>query len=147
MNGRPPQRRLRRKNCRNSANYTESDTATTFSVESDQTVLSGDAPQKVTTAIVPVVVEKEYVCIPKLDQTAYMRARFIYNGSFTLAAGRCSLLLDNNYMASMMLPRTSAGEEMIVNVGAVTGIRVKHERLETKKSESGLLSNTVQLVP
>jgi hypothetical protein len=126
--------------------FSEGDTATSFTVDSRQTVLSGEAPQKVTAAVIPVEVEKEYISVPKLEQTAYMQARFLYNGGFTLASGRCSLFLDNGYAANIMLPRTSSGEEMRINVGAVPGIRVKYERLENKRSESGLLSKTVQLV-
>jgi len=129
-----------------SASYTEGVTATVFAVDSRQTVLSGDSPQKVTAAVLPVEVEKEYISVPKLDQTAYMQARFNFSGGFALAAGRCALFLDNGYASSILLPHTNSGEEVKVNVGAVPGIRVKHERLEAKKSESGLLSKTERWV-
>jgi hypothetical protein len=128
------------------AEYIEGDTATTFSVDSRQTVLSGDVPQKITAAVLSVEVEKEYVCVPKLDPTVYMQANFVYGGGFTLATGRCSLYLDDGYTANITLPRTSPGEDVRFNVGAVPGIHVKRERTEKKQDDSGSARKTVQLI-
>ncbi len=120
--------------------------AVTFSLKQKETVLSNNAPQKVTMAVEAIPFQREYQAIPKIMEQCFLRATATNTAFFPLLAGKVSIFYDESFVSSTIIPQVSANEKFTVAIGEGSGIKVKRELVEKKADGTGLFSKKLQTV-
>jgi hypothetical protein len=118
--------------------------AVTFPIGQTETILSNNAPQKVTIAVDSLPSEREYLAVPKLDEQTYLKATVTNRGNVPLLAGKGSVFYDGSYVSTTDIPAVSINEKFPVSIGAESGIKVKWERMARETDESGLLKKRTE---
>lgn len=120
--------------------------AATFALKQKETILSNNAPQKVTIAVESIPFQKEYQAIPKLMEQSFLKATATNSAPFPLLAGKVSIFYDESFVSSTAIPQVSANEKFTVSIGEGSGIKVKRELVEKKTDGAGLFRKKVQTV-
>ncbi|MCX6558204.1 MAG: mucoidy inhibitor MuiA family protein [Candidatus Aminicenantes bacterium] len=120
--------------------------AATFALKQKETILSNNAPQKVTMAVESIPFQREYQAIPKLMEQSFLKATATNSAPFPLLAGKVSIFYDESFVSSTAIPQVSANEKFTVSIGEGSGIKVKRELVEKKTDGAGLFRKKVQTV-
>lgn len=102
---------------------------------------------KLTTLTIPSI-NLSYIAVPKLRKGAFLRAT-LHNPSdsdsaITLLSGTAGLTLDGSFLGSTTLPRTSAGEDLKLDLGVDPAIHIAYPTPTLHRSTltGSLLSRT-----
>lgn len=80
--------------------------------------------------------------VPKLDQTAYLYAKFKLPDRTAMLPGPVSLFRDQTFVGTGQLPLVSGNEEVELGFGVDDLVRVRHTVAEEVRGESGLISSS-----
>lgn len=80
--------------------------------------------------------------VPKLDQTAYLYAKFKLPERTPMLPGPVSLFRDKTFVGTGQLPLVSGNEEVELGFGVDDLVRVRHTVAEEVRGESGLISSS-----
>ena len=80
--------------------------------------------------------------VPKLDQTAYLYAKFKLPDRAALLPGPVSLFRDKTFVGTGRLPLVSGNEDVELGFGVDDLVRVRHTVAEEVRGETGLISSS-----
>ena len=113
-----------------------------FSITQAVTVKSGMGQKKVLISAEEVSPSVVVFAVPKLDATAYLHAKFTYDGVSPLLPGAVSLYRDGVYVGQGALPLTLRGEDRELGFGPDDGVKVARVELKRAKGETGIISTS-----
>jgi uncharacterized protein (TIGR02231 family) len=116
-------------------------TSATFTIPRATTILSDDKPHKVTIAIIDLDPEFTYTTIPKIAQSAYLRATCINTSDFPFLPGKMNVFMDNTFISSSHIKRTNPKDELSLFLGVDGGIVVQFKE-ETFNETKGFVSKS-----
>ncbi|HRU39232.1 MAG TPA: mucoidy inhibitor MuiA family protein, partial [Candidatus Goldiibacteriota bacterium] len=83
-----------------------------------------------------------YTAVPSQNQAAYLTVEFENNDDLVMVPGEVSLYMDGNYTGkSYLSDRVRKGEALKFSFGIDENIKVKREKLQEKKGESGIFGS------
>jgi len=98
----------------------------TFTISRPCTVHSDSKPHRVTIANIPLETKLEYVVVPSMSLSAYLKAVTENISPFTLLGGKISVFIDNFFVSTTSLKLTSPGERMELYLGIDGSIKVEY---------------------
>lgn len=113
-----------------------------FTLPQPVTVKSGVGQKKVMISAEELNPSLMVFAAPKLDATAYLHAKFTYDGLSPLLPGSVSLYRDGVYIGKSALPLTLRGEEKELGFGQDDGVKVARVELKRAKGETGIISTS-----
>ena len=118
-------------------------TSSSFNIERPGTIPSDNEPHKVTIASIKLDKCKcEYITVPCLDESAYLKVKATNTSDFTFLAGPMLVFFDNNYIARSKLPTVSPSEEFEAFLGRDEAIKVEYKIPQRFRETRGIIINT-----
>ncbi len=127
------------------AEVAESGLHVNFEIKRTVDVPSDGAPHKLPIDAPTVKVAYDYAAVPQSREAAYLRGGLTNTLAYPLLAGPADLFIGQDFVGSMSLPFTAAGDEAKVFFGEDGQIRIKTEQVKREKSGGGLLSKAEKL--
>lgn len=84
--------------------------------------------------------EYEYVCIPKLSENAFLRARIRNTRRTDLLPGQVNIFSNSDFVGTTEIPFVPPSEEFEVYLGLYPGIRIRHQTDREGKGKRGVIS-------
>lgn len=127
------------------ADVAESGLHVNFEIKRTVDVPSDNAPHKFPVDAPTIKVTYDYAAVPQSREAAFLRGSLTNGLAYPLLAGSADLFIGQDFVGSMSMPFTAAGDEAKVFFGEDGQIRVKREQLKREKSGGGLLSKAEKL--
>jgi uncharacterized protein (TIGR02231 family) len=127
------------------ADVSETGLHVSFDIKRTVDVPSDGAPHKLPIDAPTVKVRYDYAAVPQTREAAFLRGSLTNTLAYPLLPGAADLFIGQDFVGSMALPFTAAGDEAKVFFGEDAQIRVKSEQVKREKSGGGLLSKTEKL--
>lgn len=99
----------------------------TFQLAQRVTVPSDGSPHKVTVTTLDLAPKFDYLCVPKLADAVYRRAKVTNQSDFLLLAGPASLFVEGDFTGTLPLKRIAPREEFELTLGVDDRVTVKRE--------------------
>ena len=115
---------------------------TTFHIPQRVTVKSGVGQKKVFIAAETPKPSLLVRSTPKKDATAFLHAKFTYDGIAPLLPGEVSLYRDGIFTGRTTLPLIVQGEEQELGFGQDDAVKVARVELKRAKGESGIIASS-----
>lgn len=112
-----------------------------FEIPDRLSIESGGNPQSVRIAANAMPADLSLAASPGIELTAYLLARFVFNGEAPLLPGRVMLLRDGVFVGEARLPLVAPGEALQLGFGADDLVRIERHELSSQSGESGLVSS------
>ncbi len=81
--------------------------------------------------------EETYICVPKITEFAYLRAKFTNETEFPLLAGAVSIFQGQNYVGDSNIEFVAPGEEVELSMGVTEAIKVERKILKEFAAKGG----------
>lgn len=120
-----------------SASMTESAVSVSFKIPRVMTVRRDGEEVRSSLVTLDFQTTLSYTCIPSLAEAVFASAKADNTSGIALRSGKAAIFLDGQYVASSTLPRTPAGEPLIVSVGRDEGITVTRKLLNRQRADDG----------
>ncbi|KAG8947132.1 hypothetical protein FRC04_010983 [Tulasnella sp. 424] len=133
------------------ASAVEGATSTTFVIAGRSTIPSdgdqGGQTHKVSIAFIDLQAALEWVTIPKLQQTVFLRCQVKNTSQYVFLPGPSSVFMDNNFVCKSSMPAVSPQESFSTSLGIDPSIKVTYHPLQkkTKTSAGNLLSSKTDI--
>ncbi len=101
--------------------------AVTYTIPGAVTVPPDGAPHKVTVARFALPPRLDYLCVPKLAEAAYRRAKLTNTSPYTLLPGSANLFIGDEFIGSTPLKLTAPQAEIELFLGVDDRIKVERE--------------------
>jgi len=120
----------------------ETGTSVTFAISGRSTIPSdsqhGQQTHKVSIATIDLQPQIEWIVVPNIKPSAFMRCRVKNTSQYILLAGPTSVFMDGSFVCKSSLPNVSPGESFSTSLGIDPAIRVTyHPQQKKTKSNSG----------
>jgi uncharacterized protein (TIGR02231 family) len=99
----------------------------TFKLAQRVSIPSDGTPRKVTVSTLELKPRLDYICIAKLAEAAYRRARITNGSEYLLLPGTANLFVEGDYVGNFALDKVSPREEFELTLGVDDRIFVKRE--------------------
>lgn len=119
------------------AGMTEEQTSVSFHIARPVDVPSDGTLHGNVVAIENLPLTLEYLAVPKLSQSVYLRSEIVNRAAYPLLPGRVNIFTGNDYSGSSRMKRVAAGEKFELYFGSDDQVTVKREELKSHK-EAGL---------
>lgn len=106
-----------------------------FQIPAAATVPTDNAPHKVTIAMETMDVEFQYLTVPKLAESTFLKGRFVNQSPFPLLAGPVSVFMENEFVNRTHIQTVAPNETAELALGIDEAIKVSR-RMINKFSES-----------
>ncbi len=83
--------------------------------------------------------------VPRLDQTAFVMAKFVNDSGEILLPGQAFLLREGTLVGATSIATVAPGAEAEIAFGAIEGLRLKREMPLRAEGDRGILSSSTQL--
>jgi uncharacterized protein (TIGR02231 family) len=120
-------------------------TSATFTIASPADIPADNAPHKVMIASTPLTGTINHIAIPKLVESAYLRANVTNTSDFPLVGGEVSLFLDGNFVARSTIKTVMPGEKFDLDLGVDDAIAVKRKLLNRLTETTGFVSKRTKI--
>lgn len=133
------------------AEAVEGATSTTFVIAGRSTIPSdgdqGGQTHKVSIAFIDLQASLEWITIPKLQQTAFLRCKVKNTSQYVFLPGPSSVFMDNNFVCKSSMPAVSPQESFSTSLGVDPSIKITYHPLQkkTKTSAGNLLSSKTDI--
>ncbi|KAG8949598.1 hypothetical protein FRC00_008062 [Tulasnella sp. 408] len=133
------------------AEAVEGATSTTFAIAGRSTIPSdgdqGGQTHKVSIAFIDLQASLEWITIPKLQQTAFLRCKVKNTSQYVFLPGPSSVFMDNNFVCKSSMPAVSPQESFSTSLGVDPSVKVTYHPLQkkTKTSAGNLLSSKTDI--
>lgn len=97
--------------------------------------------KKLTVGVFEFDSEESYVCVPKIAEHAYLRAKFTNNSDFPILAGPVSIFQGQNYVGESQTEFVAPGEELELSMGVVEAIKIERILLKDYAKKGGLFGS------
>jgi len=119
------------------AGMTEEQTSVSFHIARPVDIPSDGTWHGSVVAIENLPLTLEYLTVPKLSPSVYLRSEIVNRAAYPLLPGRVNIFTGNNYSGSSQMKKVAAGEKFELYFGADDQVTVKREELRSHK-EAGL---------
>lgn len=116
-----------------------------FAIKKNVQIPSDGAPHKVPIDTQNMDVKYDYITVPKLKETAFLRANLRNTLPYPLLSGSTDLFVVQDFVGSAKVPFIAKDEEAKVFFGEDRQIRIKHERIKREKSPPGFLGKNERI--
>ena len=99
----------------------------TFKLAQSVSIPSDGNPHKVTISTLELKPRLDYICIPKLAEAAYRRARVANSSDYQLLPGTANLFVEGDFVGNLALDKVAPREEFELTLGVDDRIFVKRE--------------------
>jgi uncharacterized protein (TIGR02231 family) len=99
----------------------------TFQLAQKVSVPSDGSPHKVTVTTLELAPRFDYLCVPKLAEAVYRRAKLTNQSDFLLLDGPASLFVEGDFVGTLPLKRVAPREEFELTLGVDDRVTVKRE--------------------
>jgi len=89
--------------------------------------------------------ELQAVAVPRLEQVAYLQAKFVNGGAEPLLPGPATLFVDRAMVGQAHLPMVGAGDEVELGFGPIDGIVLSREVLARSGGDRGVISRSERI--
>ena len=113
-----------------------------FIVTDPISIPSDGAEHKATIAATNLDASMEYVAVPKLSPSAFLRAKAMNSTGAPLLPGKVNVFLDNQFVATTSLPTVVTGDSIQMAVGTNDAIQVERKLVNKLQEYNGLISKT-----
>ncbi|KAG8976393.1 hypothetical protein FRB90_009181, partial [Tulasnella sp. 427] len=133
------------------ASAVEGATSTTFVIAGRSSIPSdgdqGGQTHKVSIAFIDLQASLEWVTIPKLQQTAFLRCQVKNTSQYVFLPGPSSVFMDNNFICKSSMPAVSLQESFSTSLGIDPSVKITYHPLQkkTKTSAGNLLSSKTDI--
>lgn len=118
--------------------------AITYVVAQPLSVPSDGQPHLTNLTQIKLNGELSYVCAPKLELAAFVKAHLTNSSDDTLLPGNVNLFRDGDLIGSLHLPQIVSGQEFDLFGGRDDAIRVDRKELVNRTAESGFFNSRRQ---
>jgi uncharacterized protein (TIGR02231 family) len=119
------------------AQVAEEQTSVSFIIPRKVDILSDGTQHGCVVAIENMPLTLEFLAVPKLAASVYLKSEIINRAGFPLLAGRVNIFTGDNFSGSSQLKKVAAGEKFDLYFGVDDQVKVKREELKSHK-EAGL---------
>ncbi|RII31421.1 MAG: hypothetical protein CXR30_01000 [Geobacter sp.] len=119
------------------AGMTEEQTSVSFHIARPVDVPSDGTLHGNVVAIEDLPLTLEYLAVPKLSPSVYLRSEIVNRAGYPLLPGRVNVFTGNDYSGSSRMKKVAAGEKFELYFGSDDQVTVKREELKSHK-EAGL---------
>jgi len=116
----------------------------TFTISRPCTIHSDSKPHKVTIAHIPLETKLEYVVVPSLSLSAYLKAVTENASPFTLLGGKMSIFIDNFFVSTTSLKLTSPGEKMELYLGIDGSIKIDYHNVPHRTGQKSKILQKIK---
>jgi len=120
-------------------------TSASYKISETSTVLSDNAPQKVTINSVLLGARLQYQSTPRTVETAFLSAYVTNTSDFPLLGGPMNTFLDDTFIAASSLKTVMPGEKFSLALGADEGITVKRKLVNRLTEHTGIIHDTTRV--
>ncbi|MBV8215054.1 MAG: mucoidy inhibitor MuiA family protein [Verrucomicrobia bacterium] len=118
--------------------------AITYAVAQPLSIPSDGQPHQTNLAQIKLNGEVSYVCTPKLELAAFVKAHVVNSSEDTLLAGGVNLFRDGDLIGSLNLPEIVPGQEFDLFGGRDDAIKIDRKELVNRVSDAGLFNSRKQ---
>ena len=111
-----------------------------FEVARPGTILSDGSPARALIGKWDLKADYECVCVPRISESAFLRARLKNTRRADLLPGKASVFSNSDFIGSTEIPHVAPSEEFDVYVGIDPGVRVRHQVERQAKGKAGVIS-------
>ncbi len=108
--------------------------AVVYKLEELQTLPSTGRNHTLTIEVKSMAALYEYVCIPKLDPTAYLIARITSWEDYQLVSGEMNLYFEGTYLGKSMLNVNTTSDTLSLSLGRDPNVIVERKKVKDKSS-------------
>jgi uncharacterized protein (TIGR02231 family) len=123
-----------------SALLSDEQTSVAFRIPRPLDIPADGSPHGSVVAVAELPVSMEFLAIPKLSPTVFLKAQVVNQDAYPLLPGKVNTFTGNTYTGSAQLRKVAAGESFDLFFGADDQVTVKREELKQHK-EAGLFSS------
>jgi uncharacterized protein (TIGR02231 family) len=116
-----------------------------FEIKRSVDIPSDGAPHKVPIDAQKLKVKFDYVAVPKLKETMFLRGSVKNTLAYPFLPGSADLFIIQDFVGTAQIPYVAANEEARMYFGEDGQIKVKYERVKKEKINAGFLGKTEKL--
>ncbi|KAG8680631.1 hypothetical protein FRC11_002205, partial [Ceratobasidium sp. 423] len=105
----------------------------TFSIPGRSNIPSDQGNHKVLIASLDFQVDPEWVCIPRKDESVFLRCKVVNSSEFTLLPGEASIFIDDNFVSKSWIQDVPPNDSFQLSLGTDPAIRVTYAPIHTHK--------------
>ncbi|HJO27334.1 MAG TPA: DUF4139 domain-containing protein [Planctomycetota bacterium] len=117
-----------------------------FRLARRETIESRDQPTTVLIGRASLGAEPEYLCVPAVDTTVWLRGRAKNDSQWTLLPGRAAVFFGADFLGHATLEAVQPGAEFTLHLGAVPGLLVERTQIENLRKGPGFFGNKETLI-
>jgi uncharacterized protein (TIGR02231 family) len=126
------------------AHVSQEGAAVTFQMAQKVSIPSDGSPHKVAVTTLDLTPQFDYLCVPKLADAVYRRAKLINLSEFLLLDGPASLFVEGDFAGTLPLKRVAPREEFELTLGVDDRVTVKRE-LKAREVDKKLIGDRRRL--
>ncbi|MDD2897377.1 MAG: mucoidy inhibitor MuiA family protein [Desulfuromonadaceae bacterium] len=115
-------------------------TSVSFHVPHTLNVPSDGSRHGTVVSVVQLPVSMEYLALPKLSPSVFLRSEMTNNATYPLLPGKVATFVGTSYTGSSQLKKVASGERFELFFGSDDQVTVKREEIKQQK-EAGLFGN------
>jgi uncharacterized protein (TIGR02231 family) len=116
-----------------------------FEIKRSVDIPSDGAPHKVPIDAQKLKVKFDYVAVPKLKETMFLRGSVKNTLAYPFLPGSADLFIIQDFVGTAQIPYVAANEEARMYFGEDGQIKVKYERVKKERINAGFLGKTEKL--
>jgi len=116
-----------------------------FEITRNVDIPSDGAPHKVPIDAQKLKVKFDYVSVPKLKESAFLRGTLKNTLAYPFLPGSADLFIIQDFVGSAQIPYVAANEEAKMYFGEDGQVKVKYEQVKKEKLNPGFLGKTEKL--
>jgi Domain of unknown function (DUF4139)/N-terminal domain of unknown function (DUF4140) len=116
-----------------------------FKIASKAIIPSDNEHHKVGIAVEQLPVAMEYITIPKLNPSVFLKARAKNNTEYLFLAGPVNVFFDNSFVALSHIPLVFPQDTLSVNLGVDEGIRVERKLISRYTEITGTFTKSTKI--
>ncbi|KAG8709941.1 hypothetical protein FRC08_017857 [Ceratobasidium sp. 394] len=103
----------------------------TFGISGRSNIPSDEGSHKVVIAVLDLTAELEWVCVPREQESVFLRCKVVNASEFTLLPGEASVFMDDNFVSKSRIEHVAPNDSFRTSLGTDSALRVTYPPLRT----------------
>ncbi|KAG8706122.1 hypothetical protein FRC08_001268 [Ceratobasidium sp. 394] len=103
----------------------------TFGISGRSDIPSDEGSHKVVIAVLDLTAELEWVCVPREQESVFLRCKVLNASEFTLLPGEASVFMDDNFVSKSRIEHVAPNDSFKTSLGTDSALRVTYPPLRT----------------
>ncbi|KAG8717185.1 hypothetical protein FRC08_008015 [Ceratobasidium sp. 394] len=103
----------------------------TFGISGRSNIPSDEGSHKVVIAVLDLTAELEWVCVPREQESVFLRCKVVNASEFTLLPGETSVFMDDNFVSKSRIEHVAPNDSFKTSLGTDSALRVTYPPLRT----------------